>query len=161
MVATTAELCDRFSEQENFQIAEPVLRHFGGKCRFSGLITTLKVFEDNSLVRNTLEENGRGRVLVIDGGGSRRCALLGDTLTALALRNAWEGIVVYGCVRSVDLLGKMPIGVMALNTHPLRSHKHGHGDRDKLITFAGINFKKDHYIYADNDGIIVADTKLD
>lgn len=161
MPIATADLCDRFSEQENFQIAEPMLRHFGGKCRFSGLITTLKVFEDNSLVRTTLEENGQGRVLVIDGGGSRRCALLGDTLAALAVKNAWEGIVVYGCVRGADLLGKMPVGVMALNTHPLRSNKHGHGDRDKMITFAGVNFKKDHYIYADSDGIIVSDTKLD
>lgn len=161
MSFATADLCDRFSEQENFQIAEPMLRHFGGKSCFYGLITTLKVFEDNSLVRNTLEEDGKGRVLVIDGGGSRRCALLGDTLAALAVKNAWEAIVVYGCVRGADLLCKMPVGIMALNTHPLRSNKHGQGDRDKLITFAGVNFKKDHYIYADNDGIIVSDTKLD
>lgn len=161
MMFSTADLCDRFSDQENFQTAEPLLRHFGGKRQFKGRVTTLKVFEDNSLVRTTLTEPGHDRVLVIDGGGSKRCALLGDTLTGLAVSNGWQAIVVYGCIRSADLIKQMPIGVMALNTHPLRSRKHGQGDRDVMITFAGINFKKDHFFYADNDGIIVAESKLD
>lgn len=161
MTFTAAELCDRFAEQENFQIAEPLFRQFGGKRQFCGHVTTLKVFEDNSLVRSTLEENGEGRVLVIDGGGSRRCALLGDTLAGLALKKGWEGIIVYGCARGSDLIKQMQIGVMALSTHPLRSRKHGHGERDVMITFAGVNFKKDQYLYADNDGIIVAEAKLD
>jgi len=161
MTFTTAVLCDHFAEQENFQIAESLFRQFGAKRQFCGLITTLKVFEDNSLVRTTLEENGQGRVLVIDGGGSRRCALLGDSLAGLALENGWEGIIVYGCVRGSDLIKSMQIGVMALSTHPLRSRKHGHGERDLMITFAGVNFKKNHYLYADNDGIIVAEAKLD
>lgn len=157
----TADLCDRFADRENFQVAESILRHFGGKQQFCGQITTLKVFEDNSLVRSTLEEAGNSRVLVIDGGGSKRCALFGDTLAELAVKNAWEGIVVYGCVRSAEMIAQMPIGVMALNTHPLRSRKHGQGDRDVMITFAGVNFKKDHYLYADHDGIVVFDEKLD
>lgn len=161
MTFATADLCDRFADQEGFQIAEPQLHHYGGKTQFSGQITTLKVFEDNSLVRTTLEENGQGRVLVIDGGGSKRCALLGDTLTGLAVKNGWQGIVVYGCIRGVELTRKMPIGVMALNTHPLRSRKHGQGNRDVMITIAGVNCKKDHFLYADSDGIVVADTKLD
>lgn len=157
----TSDLCDRFADQENFQIAEPLLRHFGGKRCFCGQVTTLRVFEDNSLVRATLEEDGHGRILAIDGGGSRRCALLGDTLTGLAVQQHWEGIIVYGCVRGSALLEQMQIGVMALNTHPLRSRKHGHGERDVMITFAGVNFKKNQYLYADNDGIIVAEAKLD
>lgn len=161
MTFSTAELCDRFAEQENFQIAEPLFRQFGGSRQFCGHITTLKVFEDNSLVRATLAENGRGRVLAIDGGGSRRCALLGDSLAGLALENGWEGIIVYGCVRGSDRIKQMQIGVIALSTHPLRSRKHGHGERDVMITFAGVNFKKDQYLYADNDGIIVAEAKLD
>ncbi len=161
MSFATADLCDRFAGQDNFQVAEPLLRHFGGRHQFSGAITTLKVFEDNSLVRTTLEEKVNGRVLVIDGGGSRRCALLGDTLAQLALDNGWQGILVYGCVRGIDLIERMPIGVMALSSHPLRSRKHGQGDHDVMITFAGVNFKKDHYLYADNDGIIVSETKLD
>ncbi|MBS3965010.1 MAG: ribonuclease E activity regulator RraA [Methylomonas sp.] len=161
MTFHTADLCDRYADRETFQIADPLFRQFGTHRRFSGHITTLRVFEDNSLVRATLEEKVEDRVLVIDGGGSRRCALLGDTLTGLAVDNGWQGIVVYGCIRGSELIDAMPIGVMALNTHPLRSQKRGQGDRDTLITFAGVNFKKDHYLYADCDGIIVADTKLD
>ncbi|ATG91303.1 ribonuclease E activity regulator RraA [Methylomonas koyamae] len=157
----TADLCDRFGQSDSFQVAEPVLRHFGGSRRFCGQITTLKVFEDNSLVRATLAEKVDGRVLVVDGGGSKRCALIGDTLAGLALENGWQGIVVYGSIRGSELIRQLPIGVMALNTNPLRSNKHGHGDRDVMITFAGVNFKKDHYLYADGDGIIVADAKLD
>lgn len=161
MSFSTANLCDNFAEQDCFQIADPLLRHYGGERRFSGRITTLRVFEDNSWLRSVLQENGEGRVLVVDGGGSRRCALVGDTLAALALENSWQGIVIYGCIRSADLLASMPLAVMALNAHPLCSRKHGHGERDLMISFAGINFKKDHYLYADSDGIIVAGTKLD
>lgn len=161
MPFNTADLCDRFSDQDNFQIAEPIFRQFGNKRNFSGQITTLKVFEDNALVRATLEEKVSDRVLVIDGGGSRRCALLGDTLASLALENGWQGILVYGCVRGSEIIEQLPIGVMALNTHPLRSNKHDIGQRDVMITFAGVNFKKDHYLYADSDGIIVSETKLD
>ncbi|MDD4913656.1 MAG: ribonuclease E activity regulator RraA [Methylococcales bacterium] len=157
----TADLCDKFSEQDNFQIAEPILRLFGGKRRFCGQITTLKVFEDNSLVRSVLEEKVSDRVLVIDGGGSRRCALLGDNLAGLAVENGWQGIIVYGCIRGSEMIDRLPLGVMALNTHPLRSRKHGQGDTNVLITFAGVNFKQNHYLYADGDGIIVVETKLD
>ena len=95
------------------------------------------------------------------GGGSRRCALLGDTLVGLAVENGWQGIVVYGCIRGSELIDQLPIGVMALNTHPLQSRKHGQVEINTLITFAGVNFKQDHYLYADSDGIIVAETKLD
>ncbi|MDD2759184.1 MAG: ribonuclease E activity regulator RraA [Methylomonas sp.] len=161
MEFTTADLCDRFSDKDNFQIAEPLFRHFGGRRQFCGRLTTLKTFEDNSLLRTVLQEKGHGRILVVDGGGSRRCALFGDTLAQLALENGWQGIVIYGCIRSADVIAQMPLGVLALNTYPLCSRKHGHGDRDVMITFAGVNFKKDHYLYADSDGIIVADTKLD
>jgi regulator of ribonuclease activity A len=157
----TADLCDRFSDQDNFQIAESIFRLFGNKRRFCGQISTLKVFEDNTLIRATLEQKVSDRVLVIDGGGSRRCALLGDTLTGLAVDNGWQGIVVYGCIRGSAIIDQLPIGVMALNTHPLRSRKHGQGDAKGVITFAGVNFKQDHYLYADSDGIIVAESKLD
>jgi regulator of ribonuclease activity A len=157
----TADLCDRYAQLAHFQIAEPLFRHFGGQRRFCGEITTLKVFEDNTLVRDTLAQKVNQRVLVIDGGGSRRCALFGDTLAELALSNGWAGILVYGCVRGAERLADMPLGVMALNTHPLSSRKHDAGDRELMITFAGVNFKQNHFLYADRDGIIVAETKLD
>jgi regulator of ribonuclease activity A len=98
--------------------------------------------------------------LVIDGGGSHRCALLGSNLARLAIDNGWQGIVIYGCLRDSAIIDQLPIGIRALHTHPLKSHKRGLGDRDMLVTFAGVNFKKDHFLYADTDGIIVSDTML-
>lgn len=161
MTFYTADLCDRYSTRDNFQIAESIFKHYGNCHQFSGNISTLKVFEDNTLVRNTLEQCGIGRVLVIDGGGSKRCALLGRDLAELALANDWTGIIVYGSVRDAEHLTELPLGIMALNTHPMPSRKHGQGNADVMITFAGVNFKKDHYLYADLDGIIVTETKLD
>lgn len=157
---TTADLCDAHSEEEHFQIAEPLFKSYGANPAFCGRITTLKVFEDNVLVRRTLEEKVENRVLVIDGGGSHRCALLGSNLARLAVDNGWQGIVIYGCLRDSAIIDQLPIGVRALHTHPLKSHKRGIGDRDMLVTFAGVNFKKDHFLYADTDGIIVSDTML-
>jgi len=160
MTFTTADLCDAYSAQEHFQIAEPVFKIYGGNAAFCGQITTVKVFEDNVLVRETLETKVDNRVLVVDGGGSHRCALLGHDLASTAVANGWQGIVIYGCLRDAVLLRQLPIGIRALHAHPLKSHKTGHGDRDLLITFAGVNFKKDHYLYADEDGIIVSETML-
>ncbi|MGJ0492203.1 ribonuclease E activity regulator RraA [Methylobacter sp.] len=157
---TTADLCDAHSEEEHFQIAEPLFKSYGANPAFCGRITTLKVFEDNVLVRRTLEEKVENRVLVIDGGGSHRCALLGSNLTRLAVDNGWQGIVIYGCLRDSAIIDQLPIGIRALHTHPLKSHKRGIGDRDLLVTFAGVNFKKDHFLYADTDGIIVSGTML-
>jgi regulator of ribonuclease activity A len=157
---TTADLCDAHSEEEHFQIAEPLFKSYGANPAFCGRITTLKVFEDNVLVRRTLEEKVENRVLVIDGGGSHRCALLGSNLARLAVDNGWQGIVIYGCLRDSAIIDQLPIGIRALHTHPLKSHKRGIGDRDLLVTFAGVNFKKDHFLYADTDGIIVSDTML-
>lgn len=160
MSFTTADLCDAHSEDEHFQIAEPLFKSYGANPAFCGQITTLKVFEDNILVRQTLEEKVDNRVLVIDGGGSHRCALLGSNLARLAVDNGWQGIVIYGCLRDSAIVDQLPIGIRALHTHPLKSHKKGQGDRDMQVTFAGINFKKDQFLYADTDGIIVSDTLL-
>ena len=133
---------------------------FGGNSTFSGQITTLKTFEDNVLIKEILEEKAENRVLVIDGGGSHRCALIDANLAELAIKNGWQGIVVYGCIRNAETINNMPIGIRALHAHPLKSHKRDHSDRDLLVSFAGVNFKKDHYLYADNDGIIVSATIL-
>lgn len=152
----TADLCDAYSEKTHVQIAEPIFRIYGGNLSFSGQITTLKVFEDNTLVRTVLENRVENRVLVIDGGGSHRCALLGDNLARLAVDNGWKGVVIYGCIRDCANINQMPIGVRALHTHPLKSRKRGGGEQDILITFANVNFKTDHYMYVDQDGIIVA-----
>ena len=160
MTFTTADLCDTHSDQEHFQIAEPVFKMYGGNATFCGQITTLKVFEDNVLVQETLATKVDNRVLVIDGGGSLHCALFGHDLASTAVANGWQGIVIYGCLRDTALIKQLPIGIRALHAYPLKSHKKGHGDRDLQVTFAGVNFKKDHFLYADEDGIIVSETML-
>jgi len=160
MTFKTPDLCDQFYESRHLQIAEPIFRSFGGNSAFSGYVTTLKVFEDNVLLRSILEEKVEDRVLVVDGGGSHRCALLGSNLARLASENGWQGLIVYGCIRDSVEIAQMPIGIRALHTHPLKSHKRGGGDRDSLITVAGVNFKTGYYVYADEDGIVVAEDKL-
>ncbi len=154
MSLKTTDLCDDHSD--HLRIVSPLFRDYGGKPMFHGRITTVKVFEDNSLVRSALEEPGEGRVLVVDGGGSMRCALLGDNLAELGLKNGWAGVLVYGCVRDAADLARIAIGVKALNTHPLKSVKKGVGDRDVPVTFAGVTFHAGEWLYGDEDGVIVA-----
>lgn len=156
----TSDLCDQFGDTHHLQIGEPIFSRFGGNPSFSGRIATLKVFEDDVLIRAALEEKTDGGVLVIDGGGSHRCALLGSDLAQVACENGWVGIVVYGCIRDSVEINGLPLGIRALHTHPLRSHNKGTGDRDKLISFAGINFRTGFHLYADEDGIVVSDDKL-
>ncbi len=153
----TTDFCDMYAD---IQVAEPLLRHYGGAVRFHGPIATLKVFEDNSLVRSTLEGLGNGRVLVVDGGGSLRSALVGDQLGALAVQNGWAGVVVNGCVRDVAELAELPVGVLALASHPRRSDKRGAGQADLPVRFAGVHFTPGHYLYADADGLVVATAAL-
>jgi regulator of ribonuclease activity A len=154
----TADLCDAHSDE--LQIAEPGFRSFGGHSRFHGEIVTIKLFEDNSLVRETLGQPGHGKVLVIDGGGSKRCALLGDLLAASAVEKGWNGILLNGCIRdSADIAG-MPLGVIALDTHPLKSVKKGVGEMNRPVRFAGVTFRPGEYLYADEDGVILSSRAL-
>ncbi|MGZ8158974.1 MAG: ribonuclease E activity regulator RraA [Methylobacter sp.] len=160
MTFTTANLCDSHSHEDHFQIAEPQFRSYGANPAFCGQITTLKVFENNFLVHAVLEEKVQNRVLVIDGGGSHRCALVDESLVKTAIDNGWQGLIIYGCIRDSGKINQLPIGIRALHTHPLKSHKKDYGDRDLLVFFAGVNFKKDNFLYADADGIIVSETQL-
>jgi regulator of ribonuclease activity A len=154
----TADLCDAFSEA--LQVAGPWLRDFGAARAFRGPIATVSVLEDNALVRAALEEEGLGRVLVVDGGGSTRCALVGDRLAAMAAERGWAGIVVNGCVRDSLALATVPIGIKALATSPRRPGKSGTGARDVPVEFAGVTFRPGHFLYADQDGIVVAEGDL-
>ena len=142
-------------------IAQPLFRDFGGAVRFHGPIVTVKVFEDNVLVKQTLEKKVDGSVLVVDGGGSCRCALLGDMLAAMARDNGWAGILVYGCIRDSAEIAKISLGVKALNTHPLKSIKRGEGQTGISVSFAGIEYVPGHYLYADEDGIVVSEKNLE
>ena len=133
---------------------------FGGEISFSGPISTVKCFEDNSFVRSQLEQPGQGRVLVVDGGGSLRCALLGDMLAQMGADNGWAGIVVYGCIRDSGIIAEIEIGVKAIDTLPLKSVKNNVGEVDISVHFADADFIPGHYLYADEDGIILAAEKL-
>lgn len=158
MEFTTADLCDAFDQI--VRLAEPVFRDYGGILRFSGVVETLKVFEDNALVRETLETSGRGRVLVVDGGGSLRRALVGGNLAAAASANGWAGLLVNGCVRDSAELRHQSLGIKALNTAPRRSSKNGAGERGIPVSFAGVSFSPGQFLYADGDGILLADRDL-
>lgn len=154
MTIKTADLYDDHGDQ--IQVAEPIFRDFGGRKAFSGAIQTVKLHEDNTLVRKALEETGDGRVLVVDGGGSLRCALVGDRLAALGASSGWAGIIVYGCVRDIAELSQVPIGIKALHAHPAKSAKRGEGVRNSIVRFAGVTFSPNAYVYADDDGIVVS-----
>ncbi|HYF40554.1 MAG TPA: ribonuclease E activity regulator RraA [Gemmatimonadales bacterium] len=155
---TTPDLCDAYPDL--VQVVEPVFRAYGAETTFSGPIETLKVYEDNTLVRQLLEKPGEGRVLVVDGGGSLRCALLGGRLGYLAHANGWSGVLINGAVRDAAELNQLPIGIRALNTVPRRSEKNGTGEAGRTVEFAGACFGRGQYIYADDDGILVAERNL-
>lgn len=158
MSFTTPDLCDAFENDPvaALRVVDPLFRCYGGRAAFSGQIVTLKLFEDNSLVREALGDNGQDKVLVIDGGGSLRCALVGDQLAALAVKNGWAGIVAYGCIRDTPEMAGMDLGLRALNTHPKKSVKKGIGERNLPVTFGGVTFVPGQWLYADPDGIVVA-----
>ncbi|HET7202912.1 MAG TPA: ribonuclease E activity regulator RraA [Steroidobacteraceae bacterium] len=153
-VRGTADLCDQHGER--VQVCEPIFHAFGGRRAFHGPISTVRCFEDNSRVKEAVEGPGEGKVLVVDGGGSRRHALLGDKLGAAAVRNGWAGLIIHGCIRDSAALGRMDLGIRALGTMPLRSEKRGEGERDVPVRFAGVTFRPGEFVYVDEDGVIVA-----
>ena len=158
MQHATADLCDKHIDK--LQVAESMFIDFGGLACFEGVIHTLKVFEDNTLVRAALEKDGTGKVLVVDGGGSLRCALVGDNLAALAIQNNWRGMVVYGCIRDSKQIMEMEVGVKAINTNPTKSNKRNEGQENIDVRFAGVDFKPGMYLYSDEDGMVVSEFQL-
>jgi regulator of ribonuclease activity A len=155
---TTADLCDAFPGL--VQVAQPLFREYGGLEKFAGPIETLQVHDDNTLVRETLETPGRGRVLVVDGGGSLKCALVGGRLAGLAQSNGWSGVIVNGCIRDALEIRQIRVGIRALNAVPMRSGKNGTGERGGTLSFAGVTFAPGRFIYADADGVLVAERDL-
>ena len=155
---STADLCDGFSDE--LQVAEPLFLAYGGISSFCGPAATLKVFEDNSLVRQAFESPGLGRVLVVDGAGSLRCALVGDMLAKLAIDNGWSGAIINAPIRDSKLIGTMELGLRALGTCPLKSVKLGAGEKDLPVNFAGVTIKPGDWVYADEDGLVVASREL-
>jgi regulator of ribonuclease activity A len=164
MTFTTCDLCDANEDKladGSLQILSPRFQPFGKHTRFAGPARTLKVFEDNVLVRAALETPGEGSVLVVDGGGSLRCALVGGNLGVLAQKNGWAGIVINGCVRDSAELKQCEVGIRALATHPRRSIRKGLGERDLTVDIDGVSLRPGDWVYADEDGVLVSRVKLD
>lgn len=158
MTICTPDLCDE--NPDSVSVCEPMFGNFGGLQAFGGEIVTVKCFEDNSLVKENAAKPGEGRVMVVDGGGSLRKALLGDMIADNAQKNGWAGFVIYGCVRDVDVLAELALGVQAIGAIPLKTEKRGIGDYNIPVTFGGVTFRPGDYIYADNNGVIVAPKPL-
>lgn len=154
----TADLCDEFGKE--IEVCQQEFRSFGMKKSFFGPISTVRVFEDNVLVKQALETIPEGHVLVVDGGGSRRCALLGDRLGEIAVSRKLAGVIINGCVRDTAELAHLNIGILALGSNPLKSKKDGKGELDLIVTFGGVDWNPGNYIYADEDGIVVSNNKL-
>lgn len=158
MAFKTADLYDQHGDA--LRVCDPIFRDFGGQLSFAGPVVTVKCFEDNTFVKSTLAEPGEGRVLVVDAGGSLRCAMLGDLIAASAVENGWAGVILFGCVRDSAEIGTMPLGVKALASNPRKSQRRGEGQRDIPVTFAGVRFAPGDQVYCDQDGILVADRAL-
>lgn len=158
MEYSTPDLCDLYPAL--VRIAEPVFRNYGGRRSFGGEVVTIRCFEDNSFVKETAGKPGRGKVMVVDGGGSVRKALLGDLIAETAFQNGWEGLIIYGAVRDVDAIESLDLGVMALASIPLRTERKGLGEMNVPVTFAGVTFSPGEYVYADSTGILVSPDPL-
>lgn len=158
MLDLLPDLCDQYGD--TLQVADPLFHDFGGKPLFYGQAVTLSCYEDNSLVRELVNRPGQGRVMVIDGGGSLRRALLGDQLAIKAAEQGWEGIVIFGAVRDVGTLATLALGVKALAACPVKTEKLGQGELDAVVSFAGVTIHPGDYVYADLNGVLVSATRL-
>jgi regulator of ribonuclease activity A len=159
----TTDLCDAHEPKladGTLRVLSGAFQRFGRRAMFSGRIRTLKVFEDNSLVRQAVESAGDGRVLVVDGGASMRCALLGGNLAQLAEKNGWSGVVLNAPIRDADEIDACDIGVCALGTMPVKSQKRGLGEFGVTLNFAGATIRENEFCYVDRDGILISDAEL-
>lgn len=159
MFIDTSELCDFYADQVD--VVEPIFSSFGGVSSFYGKVTTVKCFENNGLIAEVLEENGEGRVLVVDGGGAVRRGLIDAELAQLAADNGWEGIIVYGAVRQIQQLENIDIGIHALAPIPVGADESTAGESEIPVNFGGVTFFPEDYIYADLTGIILSQEPLD
>ena len=159
MQYNTSLLCDIYAD--TIDVVEPLLTNFGGRNSFAGEVITIKCFESVGLIYKTLEENGAGKVLLIDGGGSLRRALVNAHIAELAVENHWEGIVVNGCVREVDILEELDLGIQAITAIPVGAEDTEIGEINVPVNFAGVSFLPEDLLYADSTGIIISPEPLE
>ena len=148
------DICDQF--EDSVQLIDVEFKDFGGRACFYGEIVTVRCYQDNSLVREVLQQDGKGKVLFIDGNGSCQKALLGDQVALLAVNNQWEGVIVYGAIRDVGEIRTMPLGVKALGTSPFKTEKRGAGEQQVSITVNTQVIPPGDYIYADLNGVLIS-----
>lgn len=149
----TADLVDEIGP--DVRSCDVQFRHFGGRRRFAGAVTTVRCLQDNALLKSVLAEPGAGRILVVDGAGSLHTALVGDVIAGLARSNGWAGLVIYGAVRDAAELPTIDIGIQALGTNPRKSTRTGSGERDVVVGFGGVEFRPGDIAYCDEDGIVI------
>jgi regulator of ribonuclease activity A len=155
MIESTCDLYDSIGAHA--RVLPPLFQDFGGRPRFGGMIATVRCFEDNSRVKEILATDGRGKVLVVDGGGSQRCALMGDLIARSAVENGWEGVVIYGCIRDRVALRELTLGIKALAAIPRKSERRGEGQIQLPIEIAGIACRPGDRLVADEDGVLILD----
>lgn len=159
MQYNTSLLCDIYAD--TIDVVEPLLTNFGGRSSFAGEVVTIKCFESVGLIYKTLAENGAGKVLLVDGGGSLRRALINANIAELAVENSWEGIVVNGCVREVDLLEELDLGIQAITAIPVGAEDNEIGEVNAPVNFAGVTFLPEDILYADSTGVIISPEPLE
>jgi len=155
---STPDLCDDFADK--VRVLDSLFHNYGARSHFSGELVTIKCFEDNSVLKELVNTQGNGKVIVMDGGGSLRRAILGDMLAEKASQNGWAGILINGCIRDADEIAQTPLGVKALNTHPMKTEKRGIGDLNVPVTFAGQTINPGEWLYSDNNGVLISSTPL-
>ena len=158
VVLSTADLVDQY--EGSVQCCELQFRSFGRRNRFAGEVVTVDCVEDNVLVKQALQDPGQGKVLVVEGHGSLRCALVGDVIAGMGLANGWEGIVIHGAVRDVAALRELDLGVLALGSNPAKSAKRGSGVRGAAVRFGGVTFQPGWWLVADEDGVLVSADRI-
>lgn len=159
MEYNTSELCDLYPDMVD--VVEPIFIHYGGRSSFGGQIVTIKCFEDKGMIEEAVQQNGLGKVLLVDGGGSARRALIDIAIAETAFDNDWEGIICYGSVRDVDALEELDMGIMAMASIPVGAISEGIGEAEAAVNFAGVTFLPDDHIYADSTGVILSPESLD
>ncbi|WJY69066.1 ribonuclease E activity regulator RraA [Corynebacterium auris] len=157
----TADIADLYGDQEQLASCDTQFINFGGLTSFCGEIVTITCFEDNGLVKKTLNSPGRGKVLVVDGHGSVHTALMGDKIAQAGVDNGWAGVVINGAIRDSAAVATMQIGCKALGTNPRKSSKDGVGSVNSRVVIGGVEFHPGHFLYADADGIVVTPEPID
>lgn len=157
MTAATADLFDAHPEALS---CDTPFRSFGRRRRFAGRIRTVKSYQDNVRLKELLGTRSDGEVLVVDGGGSLHCALIGDVIATLGMNSGWAGAIVYGAIRDSVAIDGLDFGIKALSTNPRKSAKRGDGEVDVPVSFGGVTFVPGHWLYSDEDGILVSPTPL-